>query len=225
MKRFPRQIVKLTMRGLLLLCLSGMMVGSAFSQHAGPNLYGRINAQILRMGHDQWVLWYCDPSRATDSGRRDAEVAYCLALHERNTKLLARKSPAEQQFFDECRGMFADMAKSAFVAGSEFYPEWSGWPVAIAESSTAVNFAIYELLSGGRQGQKLFADEVLSHWEKGLPTALGLKGGQNVGRESYQHMSGVVHRIAEAFEGRPKKEYFAAMRFCDAMVSLAATPR
>lgn len=207
------------MRGLFLVCLVALGETIGFSQEA--RVFGQSNSRILKMGHDRWIRWSCDSSRAGEAGRRDAEVTFCLAVHERNVTLLAQKSVADQRRYDDYRALFADMAKSAFVAGSELYRDWNGWPVAIAESSTAVNVAIFDLLSGRASAVVPTESEVLLHWRNGLAAALALPEG-HVGREAYNHMSGHIHTVATKFEGRPKREFNTAMSFCDAMVELAS---
>lgn len=205
---------------LVILCAAApLLFGQAPD---GPNRFGQTIKKILSMGHDKWVDWYvAEPRRGS---RVDAENSFCMALHERNVAILQRRPKEEQDFLSECRSMFADLAKTAFVAGSEIEPQWQGWPVAIAESSTAVNLALYEVMTGKGTGPKVSEETILAVWALGENRMLALPT-DNVGRNSYMSMKHGMSRVFEKFSSKKKNARDAALRFCLAMTKLASTER
>jgi len=109
--------------------------------------FGKTESDIVRMGHDPFVKWYCDDSRAGTDGRIQAEKVFNLALTECNAPLLQRLSRQEQKFMEDLISGLGDMAKSCFVVGVLSTNESPGWNLPIAESSTAVSETIHAILN------------------------------------------------------------------------------
>ncbi|MBX7132103.1 MAG: hypothetical protein K1X67_05420 [Fimbriimonadaceae bacterium] len=109
--------------------------------------FGKTEFQVVRMGHEAFVKWYCDQSRAGIEGRVLAEKVYGLALTECNAPLLLRLPRKEQKFMEDLISALADLAKSAFTTGIQCTNDGPGWSLPVAESSTAVSAVIYATLN------------------------------------------------------------------------------
>lgn len=109
--------------------------------------FGKTEFQIVRMGHEAFVKWYCDQSRAGVEGRVLAEKVYGLALTECSAPLLLRLPRKEQVFMEALSSALADLAKSAFTTGIQCTNDGPGWGLPVAESSTAVSGVIYATLN------------------------------------------------------------------------------
>lgn len=108
--------------------------------------YGKSETEIVAMGHDKFVAWYCEEGRAGKAGRVDAEKLYGFALNECNVPILLSLSREEQRFMESAIVAFADMAKSSVVAAVASVGEDREWSLLFAESATVVNELTYAVL-------------------------------------------------------------------------------
>lgn len=109
--------------------------------------YGLTEFDIVKLGHDKFVKWYCYPDRAGQNARLDAEKVYYLALNECNAPLLIKLSRKEQLFMEKMITSFGDMAKSCFAAGIMATKEGPEWSLIVAETNTAVAEAAYLVMN------------------------------------------------------------------------------
>lgn len=179
---------------------------------------GKTAEEILGMGHTKWVKWYCDPSRRGAQGRVGAEHEYCTALHERNEKLSAAKPERERVFLDETRAMLADFSKSAFFHGTTIRPEWDGWSLAIAESSTAVNKAVSDLLLGAPINRPISRDHVDKEFLRQVQFAKN--SGKLPNENETVRMSGIFEKLQKRCDNRSTDDQQAIRRFLLKVVPL-----
>jgi hypothetical protein len=109
--------------------------------------FGKTEGEVVKMGHDRFVKWYCEDARAGKDGRIMAERVYGLALVECSAPFLERLSRPEQKFMEDAISAMADMAKSSVTTAVKTYGENKDWGMSFAESSVAVSETIYALVN------------------------------------------------------------------------------
>lgn len=109
--------------------------------------YGRAESEIVKMGHDRFVAWYCDEARAGKEGRVQAEKVFGLAYNECSAPILLRLPRSEQKFMEDAMTAFGDMAKSSVSCAVLSFGEDRPWSLVYAQSSTAVTETVYALLN------------------------------------------------------------------------------
>jgi len=180
--------------------------------------YGKSELEIVAMGHDPFVKWFCEPGRAGVSGRMEAENVFALALNECNAPLLKKLSRREQKFMEDVYSTFADMAKSSFVTGILATSESDAWSLPIKESSTAVGAAVYSILNPAFQPPTTKLED-LDKLHARVAARMRAKNpahAEDGGRLKY--LAGVIEKL---FAPRPKREREIAQRFTVDMVKLA----
>ncbi|MGV3616509.1 MAG: hypothetical protein ACO1SV_14365 [Fimbriimonas sp.] len=109
--------------------------------------FGKTEDEVVAMGHDRFVAWYCDDARAGKTGRVEAEKVYGLALTECSAPFLLRLSRPEQKFMEDAICAMADMAKSSVTTAVMSFGEDKDWGMSFAVSSVAVSETVYALVN------------------------------------------------------------------------------
>jgi hypothetical protein len=179
--------------------------------------FGKSAEAVVRLGHDQWVRWYCDETRRGKDGRVGAERVYCLALHEVSQPLLQQRSKADQAFFGEARSYFSDLAKTSFAIGFDLTGYSDAWSLPVAKSNTAINETIWLMLQTGglRVGKASEVTDLASQIEDRVNQVRPEKLAES---KRYRLLA---ERIEKRFERRPKREIALARAFMVKMGQLA----
>lgn len=203
--------LKIALRSFLfLLALAISLVASAQTFQTSDRFDKSADA-VVRMGHDDWVEWYCDDSRRGPSGRVEAEKVYCLALHEVIQPVLARRSESEQAFFSDARSLFADLAKTSFVTGMDLSGHSEAWSLPIAESSTAINEAIWLVLQNAPGRLKASRPSEVEDLLKEIEKKVHEKQPEKMGEVKRYRV--LVRKIGEIFAPRSAREASVAQAF------------
>lgn len=185
---------------------------------AESDRFGLSAKQLVEMGHETWMTWYCDSSRRGPDSKVGAEQVYCLALHELNTARIAALPQAEQEFFADVRALFSDLAKTAFGNGIALTGYSEAWGLPIAESSTAINEAIWRILSSEQVARPVNESEIWKLIEKTEQRFQSEKPDQLGEAKRFR---AIAIRIEEKFASRPRREVALARDFILKMARLA----
>jgi hypothetical protein len=173
---------------------------------------GKNAQEIVGMGHPAWVKWFCDPSRGGEGNRISAERIYSLAQFEVNERNLRTRPRTEQLDSNKLRSLFADTAKSAFGVGIQKTGD-CGWGLKIAESSTAIELARYDLIMD-RKPEKLTSVEDLKQEQAKFATYAGTEA--EAGRLIF-----LTQEIEKATSGRSTNGQSRLRQFAVEMLRLA----
>lgn len=180
--------------------------------------FGRGEREIVAMGHDAFVEWYCADTRAGKDGLVQAERVFCLALNEICAPILLRLPRREQLFMESMLVSFGDMAKSSFVAGIMATNEGPAWSLPIAKSSTAVVEALYYVLHPSLPAPNVPAVDMEALYAQ-ISERVAAKRPEN--KEAGGRMKFLTEYIEKNFRNRSPREKAIARNFCIKMTQMA----
>jgi len=188
--------------------------------------FGKTVDQVLKMGREGWTTFYCSAERGGPGGREQAEVAYCLALNERNERVASTRTPQERLYYDNARSLFADMAKRSFLVGMALNPRWEGWSLEIKRSSTAVNQAVWDLINPTTPSKSRSFAEVRAYWKRTQPDWAKFAGSDiNHAKSCFQSLGDMIDLMEDRYRERPRNERLAIINFAIDMVDMAVKKR
>lgn len=210
---------------LLVIAASCLSIAQTFTDQ---DRFGKSNAEVAALSHENWIAWYCHDSRAGANGRITGEKIYGIALYRYNKGLLESRPQSEQKFFEDVWIKFANMAKYALTIAGSSHPHWSGLSLAVAESGTASNDAIQGMLTSRAGTDRLTPKDLKAEFEKGQKRIDKLQldeGKAKYVRDHYPGIGKMIDQMVKEFESRSKEERQHLYRFCQRMIRFASDER
>lgn len=113
---------------------------------AQKSTFGKTNAQILKMGRQQWFGFYTSKAGESTMGMADAERIYGEALMERNDKLLPKESRIRQSAIKTIRKSARAVGDQVVMIGMAYSGGGTMWTPVLAGVLADVEEGIYGLL-------------------------------------------------------------------------------
>lgn len=213
------------MRWLVVLILTCCFGFAAAQPYTDQDRLGKTSAQVVELGHDAFVKWFCDPSRAGVTGRVQAERIFGYELGVQNNLLQQYRPPSERKFHEETSLLFANTCKSAFTIEHARNGDWEGSSLLVAEACTLVNLSLRELMSKATVTMEFDFKSIYATLEKhkNLGTRAVYNANPTYVQREYAGLTLLVKKIEERFKSRSRGEQEVAFRFAQAMVRDATT--
>jgi hypothetical protein len=212
---------------LCVLFLLMVVVGVSHCQsYTDQDRFGKTNEQVARMKHRDWVSWYCDASRGGEGQKVVAEKIYAVALYEDNQRRLKGRPEADRKFYDGVFVKLANLAKYALTINDACYPNRKNGPLTAAETGTAINRLISDMLSSKTPSERKAFKDVKRAFVKGnerIATISMDTGSSKYVQDHYPAMGRMIDQLELEFRNRGANDHQLMVHFCAYAIQVAVS--